>query len=163
MTLPLLLLALAADFKATSDESRASRAVTTSVIGGHIRALASDAMEGRAPGSAGDAAAQKYIEQRFQQLGLEPGAPEGGWRQAVSLVGVTGAPERLQLRGAKDGKALELRLSQDFIAVAGHAAPETSLDGAELVFAGYGIVAPEFQWDDYKGADVRGKVLLIMN
>jgi len=162
---PLLLLLLGADpapFKPTPDEARAARAVTASGLSAHIRALASDAMEGRAPGSAGDAAAQQYIEQLFRQLGLEPGAPEGGWRQTLGLVGVTGAPEQLRLEG-KGGKELSLHLSQDFIAVAGRAAPEAKLDGAELVFVGYGITAPEFQWDDFKGADLRGKVLLMMN
>ncbi len=159
----LLLLLLAADgFSPSEDEARAARAITKASLAAPIRYLASDALEGRAPGSAGDQLAQQYLEQRFRAMGLQPGAPEGGYRQPLDLVGVTGAPESLQLRG-KSGGELQLKPQKDFIAVAGRAAPESRLDGAELVFVGYGMVAPEFQWDDYKGADLRGKVLLVMN
>ena len=159
----LLLLLLAGDgFTPSPEELRASRTITRASLAAPIRYLASDALQGRAPGSAGDQLAQKYLEQRFRALGLEPGAPEGGYRQPLELLSITGTPAVMQLRG-KDGGELQLKLLKDFIAVAGRAAPESRLDGAELVFVGYGIVAPEFQWDDYKGADLRGKVLLIMN
>ncbi|HVE84277.1 MAG TPA: M28 family peptidase [Myxococcales bacterium] len=171
MTSSLLLLLLAGagasaagamDFKPSPDEARAARSVTRAALASPIRYLASDKLEGRAPGSAGDLLAQQYIEQRFRQMGLEPGAPGGGYRQPLDLVGVTGAPEVMSLRG-KDGAEQRLRTMQDFVVVPGRPVPESRVDGAELVFVGYGIVAPEFQWDDYKGADLKGKVLVMMN
>ena len=174
MTISLALLLLAAadggaaapaaelDFRPSADQARAARAITASGLAAHIRTLASDAMEGRAPGSRGDGLAQQYVERRLRKLGLEPGAPDGGYRQSLELVSVTSAQEVLRL-GGPDGGELPLRSRRDFIGVAGYPTPESRLDGAELVFVGYGIVAPEFQWDDYKGTDLRGKVLLVMN
>jgi Zn-dependent M28 family amino/carboxypeptidase len=129
---------------------------------GHIRFLASDLLEGRGPATRGDRLAQAYIAAQLESLGLEPGAPGGGYFQPFEIVGVTSHnPSTITL--ARAGKKVELRFKDDFIAFTGVQGPEARLENAEVVFVGYGIVAPEFQWDDYKGADLKGKVLLMMN
>lgn len=167
--LPLLVLAASADagtasfdFKPTPAELKAARTVTTAGLSSHIRYLASDKLQGRAPATPGDRLAQQYIERQLRSMGLQPGAPDGGYLQPLDLVGVTGNPDTLDFT-ARDGGTLSLRYHDEFIAVSGHAREESRIDGAEVVFVGYGIVAPEFKWDDYKGADLRGKVLLMMN
>jgi hypothetical protein len=151
----------------TAAEKTAAQAITENVIRGHVRFLASDLLEGRAPASPGDALAQQYIQAQMEAIGLQPGAPDGGWLQKVPLVGITGkVPERLdviphELRAQT--KALTFKRLDDYVAFSGTQKPESKVDKAEIVFVGYGIVAPEFQWDDYKDVDVKGKVLLMMN
>ena len=128
---------------------------------GHIRFLASDLLEGRGPATNGDRLAEQYIASQFEAMGLEPGAPDGGWIQQVEMVGVIGHPETLKLEGPTS--TLGLKFKEDFIVVSGHQEQDSAVEKAELVFVGYGITAPEFQWDDLKGTDLRGKVLVMMN
>ena len=145
----------------TPAEIKASRAITPAVLRAHVRFVASDFTEGRGPGTRGDALARAYVASELEALGLEPAAPEGGWFQPVPLVGVTTrVTQPLRFEGARG--AVELR-PEEFVAVQGVPRDQVRLDGAEVVFAGYGIVAPEFGWDDYAGTDVRGKVVLVMN
>lgn len=139
----------------------AAKQITPEVLMGHTRFLASDITEGRAPGSRGDRIAQQYIASEFEKLGLKPGAADGSWYQPFDIVGINGNPQKMSFVGG--GKTLDLDYSKDFIAVAGAQSAESKLDGAELVFVGFGIVAPEYQWDDYKGVDLKGKVILMMN
>ncbi len=148
--------------KPTAAERAAARTITADFLRAHARFLASDLLEGRGPASRGDQLAQQYIAAQLEALGLEGGAPGGGYFQPFELVGITGNPDTLSLSGP-GGKRLELKYRDEFIAVSGVQAEESRLDGAELVFVGYGIVAPEYQWDDYKGAKLEGKVLLMMN
>lgn len=143
-------------------ETRAQSRIQAQDLVRHLKALSSDKMEGRAPGTKGDKLAQQYIARQFKAMGLKGGAPGGGFFQTVELVGITSAPHTLTV-SAKGGAALELKYRDEFMAVAGAIQPESKLADAELVFVGYGIEAPEFQWDDYKGVDVRGKVLLMLN
>jgi hypothetical protein len=143
-------------------EKAAAQAITENVLRGHVRFLASDLLEGRAPASRGDVLAQQYIQAQMEGLGLEPGAPGGGWLQKVPLVGIVGnVPQKTTV--VKGGQKVEFTRIDDYVAFSGTQKPQSSIPGAELVFVGYGIVAPEFQWDDYKDVDVKGKVLLMMN
>ena len=135
--------------------------VTAAELQGHMRFLASDLLEGRAPASNGDRLAQQYLAAQFESLGLAPGAPDGGFVQPVELLGVTGHPETLTFSAT--GKPFDLKFHDEFIAVSGHQKPESVLEHAELVFVGFGIRAAEFGWDDFKGQDVAGKVLVVMN
>lgn len=139
----------------------ASKVITPAVLRGHTRYLASDALEGRGPASPGDRLAQQYIAAQLETLGLEPFAPGGGWFQPVELVGITGHPDALTLTAGKQSLRLDYR--EDFILVSGHQDAVSKVDRAELVFVGFGIVAPEFQWDDFKGADLKGKIAVVMN
>ena len=143
-------------------EKAAAKAITEDGLRGHTRFLASDLLEGRAPATRGDRLAQEYILAQMESLGLQPGAPEGGWIQKVPLVGIVGnVPDRMSV--SKEGRRLDLSKLEDYVVFSGKQKPESSVNDAEIVFVGYGIVAPEFQWDDYKDVDVKGKVLLMMN
>ena len=129
---------------------------------GHVRFLADDLLEGRGPGSRGDEITQRYIATQFQTMGLKPAAGNGKWLQPFPLVGVrTIAPPNVAFKW-KD-KTTSLKSVEDFMSTIGKPVPSTRLENAELVFVGYGIEAPEYDWDDYKDVDVEGKVLLMMN
>lgn len=142
--------------------SSAELAITEPALRGHIRFLASDLLEGRGPGSRGDELAQQFIAAQFESLGLQPAAPGGGWFQQVPLVGVTArVPATVRFRHAAN--SLELKRHDDYVFASGKPQPQVAIENAEIVFVGYGIEAPEYQWDDFKGADLRGKVLLMMN
>jgi len=158
----LFLFPLAAPAQSTTPaEKSASRTIRPEDLQAHIGFLASDLLEGRGPGTRGDALAQQYIAAQFQLLGLKPAGPNGSYLQPFELVGMTGHPETLTFT-APQGR-LALRFHEDFIASSGVQAEESVLQDSELVFVGYGIQAPEYEWDDFKGMDVKGKTLLILN
>lgn len=140
-------------------ERTAAGAIRADRILADARYLASDLLEGRGPATRGDQLTQAYIAARMEAIGLEP-AGDAGYLQPFDVVSVrTKAPEQLRLE--RNGERLELREGVDFLAVSGPT-PESRVNG-EIVFVGFGIQAPEFQWDDFKDVDVKGKVLLIMN
>src|SRR5262245_48056580 len=141
-----LALALAAAPPARTS-SAAERAITADSIRAHVRFLASDLLEGRGPGTRGDALAQSYIAAQLEALGLRPAGPQGFF-QPFDIVGVDGHAETLQFSRGRD--SLVLRHAEEVVAVAGDQAPHTALDRADLVFVGYGIRAPEYAWDDFK-------------
>ncbi len=131
-------------------------------IRGHVRFLADDLLEGRAPGSRGDQLTQLYIATQFETLGLQPAAGNRKWLQPFPLVGVrTIAPPNVVFRN--DDKSVSLKSVEDFMSTIGRPAENARLEDAELVFVGYGIEAPEYDWDDYKDFDLAGKVLVMMN
>jgi Zn-dependent M28 family amino/carboxypeptidase len=142
--------------------ARAAQTIAAPALRAHTRFLASDLLEGRLPGTRGDRLAQAYVAAQLEALGLEPGAPGGGWLQEVPLVGVTSTAEG-PMRFTAGEKALALAFGDEVMAASGVQRARSGWQEAELVFAGYGITAPEFGWDDFKGVDVRGKVLLVMN
>lgn len=146
----------------TPRQREAARRITAEGLKADIRFLSSDLLEGRAPASRGDALAEAYIQARLEALGLEPGAPGGGWIQKVPLVGIRASHAGPAAFSSPKGTAAGVA-GENFIAVSGDQKSESRIEGAEIVFVGYGIVAPEYGWDDYKGADLRGKVLLMMN
>ncbi|HEX9050156.1 MAG TPA: M20/M25/M40 family metallo-hydrolase, partial [Anaeromyxobacter sp.] len=153
--------AAAADVRPTPAEISAARTITPAELRAHVKFVSSDLTEGRAPGTRGDAIARAYIQSQLEALGLKPAAPEGGYMQKVPLVGVdTHVKAAPRFEGAKG--TLTLR-PEEFVANVGQPRPSVTLAGVEVVFVGYGIVAPEYAWDDYAGIDVRGKVVLVMN
>ena len=154
-----LALALAAAPPARTSPT-AERTITPDVIRAHVRFLASDLLEGRGPGTRGDSLAQAYIASELEALGLRPAGTQGFF-QPFDIVGVDGHAASLQFSRGRD--SIVLRHPDEVVAVAGDQAAHTALDRAELVFVGYGIQAPEFSWNDFKGQDMRGKVLLILN
>ncbi|ATB37548.1 peptidase M28 [Cystobacter fuscus] len=159
---PLVLLASASWAQSTPPaEKAAARSLEDSRLRAHIDFLASDLLEGRGPGTRGDALAQLYIATQFQLLGLEPVSAGQGYLQPFELVGMTGHPETMAFTGPSE--TLRLQFGEDFIAHSGQQSEQIELKDSELVFVGYGIQAPEFDWDDFKGVDVRGKTLLILN
>jgi Zn-dependent M28 family amino/carboxypeptidase len=127
----------------------------------HIEVLSSDAFEGRAPGTAGEKKTLAYIEREFKAAGLKPGIGKS-FLQPVPVVEITPhADAALQLHAA-DGKTLALRSLDDIVVWTKRPVPASSIADAEVVYAGYGIVAPEYGWDDYAGLDVRGKLVLAL-
>ena len=132
--------------------------VDTVAMDAHLRFLASDLLEGRAPATRGGRLAAEYIAAQFQALGLEPAGTNGTYFQPVALVGMTPQPA---LSWGKPGQLDSLSFRDQFVAWAERPEADIAADG-EVVFVGYGIRAPEWQWDDYKGVDLRGKVLLML-
>jgi hypothetical protein len=145
----------------TPAEKSAAESIVPDVLRAHVRFLANDLLEGRGPGTRGDALGQAYIASQLEALGLKPAGTDGTYFQHFDLVGINSHPQALQFRAS--GGSAELKFMEDFIAVSGVQAPEAALDASELVFVGYGIQAPEYGWDDFKGMDLRGKTLLILN
>jgi Zn-dependent M28 family amino/carboxypeptidase len=126
----------------------------------HTKVLSSDEYEGRAPGTKGEELAVTYLVDQFKQAGLQPGNGDGTYIQKVPLVGITAKPAPLVF--SKDGQRQTLKWKDDVVAWTKHVAPSASIANSEVVFVGYGVVAPEFNWDDYKDVDVKGKTLLML-
>ncbi len=137
----------------------AFEAISAEAFDGHIRFLADDVLEGRGPGSRGAQLAALYIANHFALAGLEPGAGAAGYFQQVPLVSSRPTPG-LAFR-ARGGARYQPAYLQDYVAWAGSPLDSTIASG-ELIFAGYGISAPEWDWDDFKGTDVTGSVLLFL-
>lgn len=132
--------------------------VSTAVMDAHLRYLADDLLEGRAPATRGGRLAARYIAAQFQALGLEPAGPDSSYYQPVALVGTTPQPS---LVWGPAGSAHSVRFLDDFVAWPERPEASIAVDG-EVIFVGYGVQSPEWRWDDYKGVDVRGKVLLML-
>ncbi|HEX9187269.1 MAG TPA: peptidase M28, partial [Vicinamibacteria bacterium] len=146
----------------SDDERAAAATIRESRMRADVRFLGSDLLEGRAPDTRGDRLARAYIASRFEAIGLEPGAPGGAWEQPFDLVGVVSSPPETA-RVSRGDASEDSRFLADYVAVSGGQAETAQLDAAEIVFVGFGIVAPEQGWDDFKGADLRGRVLLFLN
>jgi Zn-dependent M28 family amino/carboxypeptidase len=146
----------------TPEVRRAAGKITEEVLRAHTKFLASDLLEGRGPATRGDSLAEVYIQSQMEAMGLKPGAPGGGWIQKVPLVGVRASFSAPAVFRSERGSA-EGVPGNNFVAFSGVQKPTTKIENAEIVFVGYGIVAPEYQWDDYKDTDLSGKVLLMMN
>ena len=125
----------------------------------HTKVLSSDEYEGRGPGTKGEELTVKYLTEQFQRLGLKPGNPDGTYVQKVPLVGFTGAP---RASFTANGKTIDLKFPTDYVAVSRRFVPESKVENSDIVFVGYGVVAPEYGWDDYKGLDVKGKTILML-
>jgi Zn-dependent M28 family amino/carboxypeptidase len=160
-TRPLLfsVLALAVAPACAQAPVKALGAISAPEILGHITTLASDEFEGRAPGSPGETKTVAYIEQQFKKLGLKPGNPNGSWIQAVPMRGLKPTPAFSYQVG---GKTVALNFPEDYVAHSTSQPTSVNVANSEIVFVGYGVQAPEYGWDDYKGVDVRGKTILML-
>jgi Zn-dependent M28 family amino/carboxypeptidase len=126
-----------------------------------VRTLASDDFQGRAPGTAGEAKTLAYLTAQFRDLGLEPAGEKGGWTQAVPLLRTqVGTPKVLSFSLA--GKRSELKQGAEIYVSTLRNTNRVVIENAPLVFVGYGVTAPERQWDDFKGRDLRGKVAVFL-
>jgi Zn-dependent M28 family amino/carboxypeptidase len=134
--------------------------VDTDAVLVHVKTLSSDEFEGRGPGTKGEELTVAYLTDQFKKLGLKPGNTDGTYIQKVPLVGITPTPAPLIFKKGNDAKQLKWR--DDVVAWTKHVADSASLTDSELVFVGYGVVAPEYNWDDYKGVDVKGKTLVML-
>jgi Zn-dependent M28 family amino/carboxypeptidase len=138
-------------------------AVDAEKIRAHVRFLADDLLEGRYPGLRGSELAAKYIATQFALAGLQPGGDNGSYLQQINFVGVKAVPEKtsyefVPLTNAKDGP-IALKFAADYTVSDQQLHAVANID-APLVFVGYGVTAPEFNWADYAGVDVKGKVIV---
>jgi Zn-dependent M28 family amino/carboxypeptidase len=127
----------------------------------HVRFLSHDLLEGRGTGQRGGDLAAEYMATQFAEYGLRPAGDHGTYMQKVPLVGVTTLPETQFALVPKRGETMHLRQLDEYVAYDETQQPQSDID-SDIVFVGYGIDAPEYNWDDYKGADVKGKVLLML-
>lgn len=127
----------------------------------HTKTLASDDFEGRAPGTHGEDLTVAYISDQFKKAGLEPGNPDGTYVQKVPMVGIV-TDQKAVLSFRKGAKERKLTWRDDFVAWTQRVTDTVSVDKSDVVFVGYGVQAPEFNWDDYKGVDLKGKTMVVL-
>ncbi len=127
----------------------------------HVRYLSHDLLEGRGTGQRGGDIAAEYMATQFAEAGLKPAGDHGTFMQKIPLVGVTTLPETQFSLVPKQGETMNLKPLDEYVAYDQTQQPQSEVD-AEIVYVGYGIEAPEYNWDDYKGTDVHGKVLLML-
>ena len=143
-------------------EQAAKAYITRNALEAPIRFLSSDALEGRGPASRGDQLARLYLASQLEGFGYQPAFGNGQWQQPLDIVGLKAEMPRTWSFQAVHGR-VDLKWHDDYIAVSGVQNEKVSVDDAELVFVGYGIQAPEFKWDDFKGTNLKGKVLVMLN
>src|ERR687891_556213 len=134
-------------------------AITANDIMQHTKVMSADEYEGRGPGTKGEELTVKYLTEQYQRIGLKPGNPDGTFVQKVPLVGFTGVPTASFTVGSKQ---INLTFPTDYVAVSRRFVPESKVENSDMIFVGYGVVAPEYGWDDYKGLDVRGKTIVML-
>ncbi len=154
--------ATTADESFPAEELAAADAIKGEDMRAVVAEIADDRYQGRGPSSVGDTLTRQYLIERMTALGLQPGGENGSWEQPFSLVGINAVQPPVWLFSGND-RSIELLQHEDYIASSGQQAAAAELRDAELVFVGYGIEAPEYQWDDFKDVDLTDKVLLMLN
>ena len=157
MRLPSLLLGLALASAALS--AATPPAISGASILARVKVLASDEFEGRAPASPGEEKTVAYLVSEFKKIGLAPGNPNGTYLQNVPMIGITSKPAASFTAGTQTFSPTHLI---DYVALSKRVTAHVDVKASEIVFVGYGISAPEFGWDDYKGLDVRGKTVVML-
>jgi len=163
VTLALATAAFAQDTPIPGAVEQAGRTyITRASLEAPIRFLSSDLLEGRGPATRGDQLVRLYLQTRLEGMGYQPAFANGAWQQPFDIVGLKGQfPKSWSFQGRSTRSDLAWR--EDYIAVSGLQSESVSVEDAELVFVGYGIQAPEFRWDDFKGTNLAGKILVMMN
>ena len=126
-----------------------------------IKVLSSDEYEGRAPGTKGEELTVRYLEDEFKKLGLQPGNTDGTYIQKVPLVGITGTNSQ-PLTISQGAQKRTFKWSDEVVAWTKHVADGASIKDSDVIFAGYGVEAPEFNWNDFKDVDVKGKTIIVL-
>jgi Zn-dependent M28 family amino/carboxypeptidase len=143
----------------SKSEPQASTGISAESLLGEIRTLASDDFEGRKPGTPGEEKTVAYLQKQFQEMGLKPGNPDGTFVQKIPLAGTN---SKTEAAFTVKGKKFPAELNKDMVAVSTRFVAHTTVKDSDIVFVGYGVVAPEYGWDDYKGVDVKGKTLIML-
>jgi Zn-dependent M28 family amino/carboxypeptidase len=159
MKFPLLPTLLTLTLTTAAHATDPAPAISAARILEHTKILASDEFEGRAPASPGEEKTVAYLISELKKLGLQPGNPDGTYIQNVPLVGLTSTPT---LAFSIDGRSVPMENINDYVGVSTRLTPRVAAQDTDVVFVGYGIVAPEYGWDDYKGVDVRGKTVVML-
>ena len=126
-----------------------------------VKKISADKFQGRSPGTVGEEMTVGWLQMKFKEVGLQPGNPDGTYIQKVPLVGITGT-EAKPLTFRKGAQTLGLTWKDDVVAWSRHVAPAASIADSDVVFVGYGSVAPEFNWNDFKDVDVKGKTIVVL-
>lgn len=157
------LIAQPAPSSVPDDVNRSFGEFRAAAIRAHTKYLSSDLLEGRGPGTRGDSLATSYIAAQFESYGLEPAGDDGTYFQKIPLLGITTNPEGSHLTFTRDGKPVAgpLVYRDEFVGGNQSQVEKAAID-SEVVFVGHGVIAPEYQWDDYKGLDARGKTLVML-
>ncbi|HEY4086768.1 MAG TPA: M28 family metallopeptidase [Bryobacteraceae bacterium] len=157
----ILLIALASctAFDPQARLQNAMNAISADSLLTEIKTLSSDSFEGRKPGTEGGRKSVEYMEDQFKKLGLKPGNPNKTYRQDVPLAGIISNPTA---EFTVNGHAVPAQFKKDFIALSQHYTSIVDVKDSDVVFVGYGVSAPEYNWDDYKGVDVKGKTVLML-
>jgi Zn-dependent M28 family amino/carboxypeptidase len=142
---------------------RALETFDPNAIRADVRFLSSDLLEGRGPGTHGDAVAMEYIAAQFEAAGLKPGGDNGTYYQKVALLGITTVPDKTLVAFTKGGATVAgpLKHEDEYVGQDQTQVANDSID-SDVIFVGHGVVAPEYRWDDYKGLDTRGKTLIML-
>jgi Zn-dependent M28 family amino/carboxypeptidase len=156
----LIALAVAGLTSCKGDDKEGLAAFSTDSLGLHIAQLSSDSFQGRKPFTEGETRTIQYLEQAFKNAGLEPGNGSSYFQEVPMVRITTTAAPTMQVRSAKS--SFTLKGYDDYVIWTDKTDSAVSLDNSELVFAGYGVVAPEYGWNDYEGLDVKGKVVLVL-
>jgi Zn-dependent M28 family amino/carboxypeptidase len=146
----------------TPEAQIAAAEITADFLRERIATFSSDEFEGRGPATPGDTKARQWIIEQLKQIGFEPGGADGSWEQPFDVVGITTQMPK-QWTFERGGKKESFKWWDEYIGSSGIQAERGSIKNAEVVFVGYGIQAPEYEWDDFKGQDLKGKVLLMLN
>lgn len=150
-------------FGCTTEEQRLQltmESIAAQDLANNTKILASDEFEGRAPASNGEEKTVNFLEQEFQKLGLKPGNGQSFF-QEIPMVVITAEPgPKLEIKAGR--KSTSFAYKNDYVALTERVMEEVSLADSEMVFAGYGIVAPEYNWDDYQGLNVQGKTVVVL-
>ncbi len=158
----LLLIALPYIFWSCTEkvEKETEPTISEASLRSHVETLASDDFQGRKPFTEGEIKTINYLQDRFKEYGMEPGNGDS-YFQEVPMVEITATPSSTMIvsGGSED---VVLNVSEDFVAFSEKSVDEVSLEASELVFAGYGVVAPEYGWNDYEGIDVKGKTVVVL-
>ncbi|MGF1671589.1 MAG: M28 family peptidase, partial [Balneolaceae bacterium] len=148
----------------TSNVDKAAETITMESLLEPIEILSSDEFEGRAPATRGEELTIQYLVEQYEKIGLAPGMPDGTYIQRFPLLGMNVDRETASLKIRKNGRVAEdLDYFTEFMAWPSNEEERVEIRNAELVYVGYGIQAPEYDWDDYKGKDVSGKILVFKN
>ena len=134
---------------------------TAAAILDRTKALSADEFEGRAPGTRGEELTVAYLEGELKKLGLQPGNTDGTFTQKVPLVGITGA-NTVPLTISRGAQRQTFKWSDEVVAWTKHVADGAAIRESDVIFAGYGVTAPEFNWDDFKDVDVKGKTIMVL-
>jgi Zn-dependent M28 family amino/carboxypeptidase len=145
-----------------SDESfnKAVNSIDANDLDKHLSVIASDEFQGRQPSTIGEEKTINYLKEEFEKLGLKPGNGDSYFQQVPLVDIVTNVNKEIVIKG--NGGSTTLKLADEFVATSSHLTESVELKNAELIFAGYGIVAPEYNWNDYEGIDVKGKIVVVM-
>jgi Zn-dependent M28 family amino/carboxypeptidase len=146
----------------SAEAKTAASHITADYLRDQITQLSADEFEGRGPATPGDTKTRAYLIEQLKQIGFEPGGSEGSWEQTFDVVAINSKMPK-QWSFKRGGKTASFKWWDEYIGSSGVQADRGSVKNAEVVFVGYGIQAPEYGWDDFKGQDLKGKVLLMLN